>query len=263
MAYTEGRIEPDASGSTTQGDTMETALIFGAGPGLGAAVARRCGRGGMQVGVAARDATRLEDLLPDIRAKGAPKANAYACDVSSENFVDAAFRQATHDLGVPRLVVFNAGTFSPQSLLETEAAEFDRCWRVGCMGGFLVARAAARAMEEAGPRADATLGTVIFTGATASLRGGAGFHNLAVGKFGLRALAQSMAREFGPKGIHVAHAIIDGRIEAERSGHTQAEHGPDGVLAPEAIAESYWHLHRQPRSAWTHELDLRPWSEKF
>ena len=242
---------------------MGTAFIFGVGSGLGAAVARRCARGGMCVGVAARDVTRLEDLLPDLRSKGAPDAQAYACDVSSESFVDEAFRQALEGLGTPRLVVFNAGAFVPRSLLETEADEFERCWRVGCMGGFLIGRAAVRAMEAAGPRDDGSLGTIIFTGATASVRGSARFHNLAVGKFGLRALAQSMAREFGPQGIHVAHTIIDGRIESERPGHTEAELGPDGALDPDAIAESYWHLHCQPRSAWTQELDLRPWSESF
>lgn len=242
---------------------METALIFGVGPGLGAAVARRCARGGMAVGVAARDATRVEEELPDLRAKGAPDAQAYACDVSSESFVEEAFREAIEDLGLPRLVVFNAGAFVREGLLETSAEEFERCWRVGCMGGFLVGRAAVRAMEEAGPRADGTLGTIILTGATASLRGGAGFHNLAVGKFGLRALSQSMAREFGPWGIHVAHVIIDGMIESDRPGHSQSETGPDGALDPDAIAENYWHLHRQPRSAWTQELDLRPWSERF
>lgn len=242
---------------------METALIFGAGPGLGTALARRFARGGMRVGVAARDVNRLEDTLPDLRAKGAPEARAYACDVSSPSFVDEAFREAIEELGGPRLVVFNAGTFVRHGIAETEPDEFEHCWRVGCMGGFLVGQAAARAMLEAGPREDGSLGTIIFTGATASLRGGAGFHNLAVGKFGLRALAQSMARELGPQGIHVAHTIIDGQIESERAGHSQAEQGPDGVLDPDAIADSYWHLHRQPRSAWTQELDLRPWSEKF
>lgn len=242
---------------------METALIFGVGPGLGAAVARRCARGGMRVGVAARDVTRLEDQLPDLRAKGAPEARAYACNVASASFVEEAFREAIEELGAPRLVVFNAGAFVKRALTETEADEFEHCWRVGCMGGFLVGQAAVRAMHEAGPRDDGSLGTIIFTGATASLRGGAGFHNLAVGKFGLRALAQSMARELGPQGIHVAHTIIDGRIESDRPGHSQAEQGADAVLDPDAIAESYWHLHRQPRSAWTQELDLRPWSEKF
>lgn len=245
--------------------TAESALVFGVGPGLGAAIARRCARGGMAVGVAARDATRLEDLLPDLRAAGAPDARAYACDVSTENFVEDAFRHAVNDLGVPRLVVFNAGAFVPRGLLETEADEFERCWRTGCMGGFLVGRAAVRNMLAAEPDDEGRLGTVLFTGATASLRGAAGFHNLAVGKFGLRALAQSMAREFQAQGVHVGHVLIDGRIHAEHRGdvYSEAEPGADTLLDPDAIADTYWHLHRQPRSAWSLEVDLRPWSERF
>lgn len=245
--------------------TTQSALVFGVGQGLGAAIALRCARGGMAVGVAARDATRLEDLLPDLRAAGAPDARAYACDVSTESFVEEAFRRAIEDLGAPRLVVFNAGAFVPRGLLETEADEFERCWRSGCMGGFLVGRAAVRAMLAAEPDDDGRRGTVLFTGATASLRGGAGFHNLAVGKFGLRALAQSMARELQPQGIHVAHVIVDGRIRAEHRGgdYSEAEPGADTLLDPAAIAETYWHLHRQARSAWTHEVDLRPWTERF
>src|SRR5208282_2320658 len=136
---------------------------------------------------------------------------------------------------------------------------FERCWRTGCLGGFLVAREAVRAMLA---RTTDHKGTIIFTGATASLRGGALFHNLAVGKFGLRALAQSMAREFQPKGIHVAHVVIDGQIAGENPGYRREERGADAVLEPDAIAEAYYQLHRQARSAWTLELDLRPWVEK-
>lgn len=243
---------------------METALILGVGPGLGAAVARRCARGGMNVALGARDVRRLEDLLPDLRSMGAPTARAYPCDVASASFVGEVFRNVVEDVGTPRLVVFNAGTFVPQGIVETEPDEFERCWRIGCMGGFLAAQQTVEAMRDAGPRDDGTLGTMLFTGATASLRGGAGFQNLAVGKFGLRALAQSMAREYGPEGIHVAHVVIDGQIRNDdRAGHSAAERGADAVLDPDAIAETYWHLHTQHRSAWTHELDLRPWVEKF
>jgi len=147
-------------------------------------------------------------------------------------------------------------------VLETQREEFERCWRVTCLGGFLVGRAAARLMlaREAG---DGPRGTILFTGATASLRGGAMFHNLAVGKFGLRALAQSMARELQPKGIHVAHIVIDGQIAGERPGYRREERGADALLEPDAIAETYYQLHRQQRSAWTLELELRPWVEKF
>lgn len=243
----------------------ETALIFGVGPGLGTSIARRCARGGMNVAVSARDTNRLEGMLAELREAGAPDARAYGCDVASEHFVEEAFREVLDELGTPRLVVFNAGTFVRKGFVETEAEEFEHCWRVGCMGGFLVARAAVRVMEGAGPRDDGSLGTVIFTGATASLRGGPGFHNLAVGKFGLRALAQSLAREYGPKGVHVGHSIIDGQIRAEHRGgnYGESERGVDALLDPDAIAEAYWNLHCQPRNAWTHELDLRPWVEKF
>lgn len=245
---------------------METALVFGAGPGLGAAVGRRFARAGMAVGVAARDVNRLEEMLPALRDAGAPEAGAFACDVASPQFVAEAFREVHEALGRPRVVVFNAGAFVPQGLLDTDPDEFERCWRIGCMGGFLVGREAVRTMLDATPETDTgTLGTIVFTGATASLRGGARFHNLAVGKFGLRALAQSMAREFGPQGIHVAHTIIDGQIRSEdRDGDYSAEsRGEDALLEPDAIAETYWQLHRQPRNAWTQELDLRPWVEKF
>ena len=146
------------------------------------------------------------------------------------------------DLGAPSVAIYNAGAFAPGSVLDTEAAAFERCWRILCLGGFLVGQRAARHMVEAGR------GTILFTGATASLRGGANFANLAVGKFGLRAVAQSMARELGPKGVHVAHVIIDGQIRSERYAHLEKERAPDGLLDPAAIAETYWQLHSQPRS---------------
>jgi len=146
--------------------------------------------------------------------------------------------------------------------METSVEEFERCWKTACLGGFLVGREAVRAMLAAKP-GGRHRGTLLFTGATASLRGGAMFHNLAVGKFGLRALAQSMAREFQPQGIHVAHVIIDGQIASERTGRSVAERGEDAVLDPDAIAETYYQLHLQPPSAWTLELDLRPYVEKF
>jgi NAD(P)-dependent dehydrogenase (short-subunit alcohol dehydrogenase family) len=239
----------------------EVAVVVGAGPGLGAALARCFAEAGMAVAVAARDEGRLAALARVLAAAGA-QVRAYACDAAREADVDALFERAVGDLGRPRLVVFNAGAFVRKGILETEAAEFERCWRVGCLGGFHVGRAAARAMLRR-PAAEGPRGTILFTGATASLRGGAYFHNLAVPKFGLRALAQSMARELAPKGLHVAHVIIDGQIDSERHAHLRAERPADGLLAPDAIAANYLALHRQHRSAWTHELDLRPWVEKF
>jgi NAD(P)-dependent dehydrogenase (short-subunit alcohol dehydrogenase family) len=237
----------------------EVALVVGAGPGLGFALGRRFARAEMNVALAARNPDRLLGMVAECCGV-AHGARAYACDAAVEHEVEVLFRQVCADFGAPHLVTYNAGAFVPCSILETSVAEFERCWRVGCLGGFLVARAAARLMMErlanGGPG-----GTILFTGATASLRGSAKFHNLAVGKFGLRALAQSMARELQPQGIHVAHVVIDGRIRG-RTG-PEAEDAGDTMLDPDAIAETYYQLHRQPRSAWSMEVDLRPWVEKF
>lgn len=232
----------------------ETALIVGAGPGLGRALALCFAGAGMGVAVAARDRARLDPLAGELEDLGVT-ARAYACDAGLESDVGTLFHEIAADLGGPDLVVFNAGAFVHKGILETTSDEFERCWRVGCLGGFHVGQAAARAMTAKGK------GTIVFTGATASLRGGSGFHNLAVPKFGLRALAQSMARELGPKGIHVAHVIIDGQIMSE--AHDASSRQPDGFLDPAAIAANYLMVHRQQRSAWTQELDLRPWVEKF
>jgi len=230
----------------------EVAVVVGVGPGLGAALGRVFAGDGMAVALASRDAASIQAI-----ADGIDGARAYPCDATSADQVEALFERVGADLGTPDMVVFNAGTFVHKSILETEAEEFERCWRIGCLGGFFVGRAAARAMTQRGQ------GTIIFTGATASLRGGAKFHNLAVPKFGLRALAQSMARELGSKGIHVGHVVIDGQILSERTGGLAKDRPEDGLLAPDAIAAAYLQLHRQHRSAWTHELDLRPWVERF
>ena len=236
----------------------EVAVIVGAGPGLGCALGRRFARAEMHVALAARDAAKLDTLA--IECSGiSHRGRAYDCDATREGAVEELFRRVAAELGEPDLVVYNAGAFVPRGILDTSAEEFERCWRVGCLGGFLVGRAAARAMTaRAAPG-----GTILFTGATASLRGGAGYHNLAVGKFGLRALAQSMARELQPRGIHVAHVVIDGRIRPSGVVESTGAARGDELLDPEAIAEAYYQLHRQPRSAWTLELDLRPWVEKF
>ena len=232
----------------------EIAVVVGAGPGLGWALAKRFAQAGMQVVAAARDPVKLK---PAVSAEGASGVQLEACDATQPIAVTRLFDTVERDFGIPGLVVFNAGTYERGGILDITPESFERCWRTGCFGGFLVGQAAARLM------ASRAAGTIIFTGATASLRGGAGFANLAVPKFGLRALAQSMARELGPKGIHVAHVIIDGQIESERSRHLQDERGPASLLPAGAIAESYYQLHRQPRGAWTHELDLRPWVERF
>lgn len=239
----------------------EVAMIVGAGPGLGFALARRFGRGEMNVALAARDAEKIEAMAAECSGI-AHSARAYSCDATVEQDVDKLFERTAAELGEPSLVVYNAGAFVPNSILDTTPEEFERCWRIGCFGAFLVGREAARRMKA---RVDAggEGGTIIFTGATASLRGSARFHNLAVGKFGLRALAQSMARELQPAGIHVAHVVIDGRIRPRIAEVHGAKDLGDSMLDPDAIAESYYQLHHQPRSAWTLELDLRPWVEKF
>lgn len=227
------------------------AVIVGAGPGLGSALARCFAKTGMAVAVARRNSDKLSELAAEVSGK------AYSCDATDAGAVEDMFAAVTRDLGTPALAVFNAGAYRPGGILDIDPRDFEDCWRTGCLGGLHVGQAALRRMVPAGA------GTIIFTGATASLRGSAGYVNLAMPKFGLRALAQSMAREFGPKGIHVAHTIIDGQIAGERRGYRVDERGDDAVLAPAAIAEAYLHLHQQPRSAWTQELDLRPSLEKF
>ncbi|MBT8445711.1 MAG: SDR family NAD(P)-dependent oxidoreductase [Gammaproteobacteria bacterium] len=231
----------------------ETAVVIGVGPGLGRALVELFAAEGMRVLAAARNPDKLGGALK------LDNVETVACDATDQAAVTALFEKAG---GAADLTVFNAGAFVPGGVLETEPEEFMRCWKVGCFAGFLAGQAAARGLigrlEKGGPG-----GSILFTGATASLRGSARFHNLAVGKFGLRALAQSMARELGPAGIHVAHIIIDGQIRSERDGYRESERGADTVLHPDAIAQNYLQLHRQPRSAWTHELDLRPFSEKF
>jgi NAD(P)-dependent dehydrogenase (short-subunit alcohol dehydrogenase family) len=239
-------------------DNTDTAVVIGAGPGLGSALVRRFARAGMKVAAARRDAGQLNRLVKESGAA----VRAYSCDATDESSVADLFTKVAKELGTPRLVAYNAGGFVRKSVLETSREEFERCWRNACLGGFLVGREAARGMlaAKAGGRHN---GTIVFTGATAALRGGANFLNLAVGKFSLRALAQSMARELQPQGIHVAHVIIDGQIESDRPGRSVAERGVDAVLSPAAIAETYYQLHLQAPSAWTLELDVRPYVEKF
>jgi NAD(P)-dependent dehydrogenase (short-subunit alcohol dehydrogenase family) len=229
-----------------------TAVVVGVGPGLGLALANAFAQQGYTVLAAARraDAAKLKFEPGDGRVM------LQRCDATDAAQVEALFAEAEAH-GPIAVAVFNAGTFERGAVVDIDPADFERCWRVGCFGGFLVGQAAARRMLERGS------GTILFTGATASLRGGAGFVNLAAPKFGLRAVAQSMARELGPRGIHVAHVIIDGQIHSERYAHLGAERGPDSLLEPDAIAREYVSLHRQPRSAWTMELDVRPWVEKF
>ena len=228
--------------------STESVLVAGVGPGLGIAVAARFAREGYRVAMLARSRDRLASLA----AQAPDRLIPMPCDVTDPAQVDTAFDETERAIGALACVVFNAGAYRRSSVLDIEPKEFELCWRVGAFAGFLVGQAAARRMVTRGA------GTILFTGATASLRGGANFANLASPKFALRAVAQSMARELGPRGIHVAHIIIDGQI-----GRADAAAAPDSRLAPEAIAQIYLDLHRQQRSAWSQELDLRPWVERF
>ncbi|MGE5814085.1 MAG: SDR family NAD(P)-dependent oxidoreductase [Acidobacteriota bacterium] len=227
-------------------------LIAGVGPGLGIALATRFAGEGYRVAMLARSRDRLDALA----AQAPDGLVAMPCDVTDPAAVSAAFEETEQRLGPLACAVFNAGAFRPGSILDIAPNDFEHCWRVGAFAGFLIGQAAARRMVARGS------GTILFTGATASLRGGANFANLASPKFALRALAQSMARELGPRGIHVAHVIIDGQIG---EGPTAGADGrpPDSRLAPDAIAGAYVDLHRQHRSAWSQEIDLRPWVERF
>lgn len=230
------------------------ALIVGTGPGLGSALARRFSQGGMTVAVAARNAQKLDGLVKEIFALGG-LGRRYGCDATDERSVKSMLKHVVEEMGIPDLVVYNVEHFVPGTILEIETPAFEECWRAMALGGFIVGREVARLMVSRGS------GTILYTGATGAMRGRAEYINMAVGKFGVRALAQSMARDLGPKGIHVAHIILDGGILSHRSGDEARERCSS--MDPEHIAESYYQLHRQHRSTWTQEMDLRPWVEKF
>ena len=230
------------------------ALIVGVGPGLGASLARRFAHEGMDIALVARDGQRLEALADELRGLGVT-ARIYPCDVTEDPAVTAMVRAVCRELDVPRLAVYCTEHYGPGHVVDIDTAAFVECWEVNCLGAFLVGREVARAMLTRGD------GTLIFTGATAALRGREGYANMAVGKWGQRALAQCMARELGPKGIHVAHVVIDGGILKDGSSALQWERMAG--LYPDEIAENYLALHRQHPSTWTQELDLRPWIEKF
>ena len=239
-----------------------TAIVVGVGSeqGLGAAIARRFAAEGHRVIISGRTKEKLAQVVGAIVDHGG-KAEAFAADATIESDVAALFDFAEGSGHIVDLVVFNAGNNVRHDFRTMPAELFEQTWRVATFGGFLVGREAARRLTPLGK------GTIIFTGATASLRGKPPFTAFASAKAGLRSLAQSMAREFGPLGIHVAHVVIDGGIDGEKlnsaAPQLRIERGADGLLNIDAIAEAYWHLHGQHRSAWTHELDLRPFKERF
>jgi NAD(P)-dependent dehydrogenase (short-subunit alcohol dehydrogenase family) len=232
------------------------AAILGVGPGLGAAVARRFAREGFAVALMARKEESVAGAREEIEAEGGT-ALPVTADATDPSSVKTAFGRVRDEIGDPEVFVYNAGAFQMGGILEVPPEMFDECFRANCAGAFYAAQQVLPAMVEA------ERGTILLTGATASLRGSARFSALAVGKFGLRALAQSMAREFGPQGIHVAHVVIDGQINTPRVRERSPEREEHTMLSPEAIAETYWQLHIQDRTAWTLELDLRPAVERF
>lgn len=235
----------------------QTAVIVGVGSGLGGSLVRKLADENFTVIAIARHASSLEGFDDYSKAGRVILTN---CDATLPEEVEQVFAGIENQYGPLKVTIFNAGAYERGTVAETKPDDFERCWRVGCFAGFLTGRCAARLMlnHDEGHR-----GTIIFTGATSSLRGSAGFVNLAAPKFALRALAQSMARELGPQGIHVAHVIIDGGIRSPRYEKMFDNLKPDALLEPNAIADVYFALHQQHRSTWTQELDLRPWVEKF
>lgn len=229
-------------------DAKALALIVGAGSGLSGSLAKLCAASGMRIALAARDIEKL---------KAFSGARLYSCDAAEPEQVAKLFEALDRDEGTPDLVVYNP-SYRVRGAFTTLAAEdVRRGLMVTAFGGFLVAQAAAKRMLERGR------GSLFFTGASASVKGYAESAPFAMGKFALRGLAQSLARELGPKGIHVAHFVIDGGILRNGGDARAASRGEDGMLLPDAIAENYLNVHRQQRSAWTFELDLRPWAERF
>lgn len=236
------------------------ALVVGAGDATGGAIAKRFAAGGYVACVTRRDEAKLQPLVDAIRAAGG-QAHGFASDARKEEDVAALVERIEAEVGPIEVLVFNIGANVRTSVLEETARRYFKIWEMACFAGFLNAREVAKRMVARGR------GTILFTGATASLRGSANFAAFAGAKAALRALAQSMARELGPQNIHVAHVVVDGAIDTEfiRSNFPEryALKDQDGILSPEHIADNYWWLHQQPRDAWTFELDLRPYMEKW
>ncbi len=244
-------------------NTPRAALVVGAGDFIGAAIAKRFAAGGYLTAVGRRHVEKLAPLVAEIEASGG-RARGFALDARDEANVQTVFETIERELGPLEVVIFNVGANVSFPITETTSRVFRKVWEMACLAGFLTGREAARVML---PRAR---GSIFFTGATASLRGGKGYAAFASAKFGLRALAQSMARELGPSNIHVAHLVIDAGVDTEfvrerirAAGRDPAALAPDTLMAPAAIGEVYWMLHQQPRNAWSFELDLRPYGETW
>ena len=245
---------------TISNQDKRVVLVVGAGDATGGEIATRFAREGYITCVTRRSADKLQPLVDAIRAEGG-EAHGFASDARKEEEVAALVEQIESTLGPIEAFVFNIGANVPCSILEETARKYFKIWEMACFAGFLTAQAVARRMVPRGR------GTILFTGATAGLRGASHFAAFAGAKHGIRALAQSMARELGPRNIHVAHVVVDGAIDTafirDNFPERYALKDADGILNPEHIADNYWFLHSQPRDAWTFELDLRPWSERW
>lgn len=233
-------------------------LLVGAGDAIGAAVAQRFAKGGYTVCLARRDAAKSQGLIEELRGAGS-QAHAFSVDARQEGEVQALFAKVEETIGPIEVCLFNAGSNVSKPMLETSEKLFFKAWELACYAGFLVGREAARYMLERGR------GTMLFTGATASVRGSKGFSAFSSAKFGLRAVAQAMAREFGPQNIHVVHLLIDAAVDSEAihmrmvaAGVDTNDIAPDSLTKTTSIAEAYWFAHNQARDGWTHEMDLRP-----
>src|SRR3954469_19706372 len=245
-----GAIVPEpVPGQISRMADYKTALIVGAGSGLSASLCRLFARNGMTVALAARSTGKLGPLAAETGAQ------VYACDASRQHDVERLFADLDSKRGAPDVVVYNASFRTRGAFTDLVPSDVEKAIRVSAFGGFLVAQQAARRMLPKGQ------GAILFTGASASVKGYAQSSPFAMGKFALRGLAQSLARELSPRGIHVAHFVIDGGIRS--AVRTEAPDRPDSMLDPDAIALSYWNVLQQPRNAWSWELELRPWVEKF
>ncbi|WP_236168538.1 SDR family oxidoreductase [Pseudomonas atacamensis] len=241
-------------------NNKKVVLVVGAGDATGGSIAKRFASEGFIACVTRRSADKLQPLVDAIIAEGG-EAHGFACDARKEEDVIALIEDIETRVGLIEAFVFNIGANVPCSILEETARKYFKIWEMACFSGFLNAREVAKRMVTR------QRGTILFTGATAGLRGASGFAAFAGAKHGIRALAQSMARELGPMNIHVAHVVVDGAIDTDfiRNSFPEkyATKDQDGILDPEHIAENYWYLHSQPRDAWTFELDLRPWNERW
>jgi NAD(P)-dependent dehydrogenase (short-subunit alcohol dehydrogenase family) len=244
--------------------TRKVAILVGAGDAIGAAVARRFAKGGYSVCICRRDAAKSQPLVDELKSAGRD-IHAFSVDARQESEVQDLFAKVEKEIGPIEVCLFNAGSNVNKPLIETTEKLFFKAWELACYAGFLVGREAARVMVPRGH------GTILFTGATASVRGGKGFAAFSSAKFGLRAVAQAMARELGPKNIHVIHLIIDAGVDSEAirarlkaaSGIEAKDIAPDSLTKTDSIAEAYWFAHQQSKDGWTHELDLRPAVEKW